>query len=93
MSPIAKRFARQKLLFQLCALGLFAFMLLAIWLGRALPKGYVVAFVTVGFFGGYWVLGRTFWRCPACGARLSFTSRYLDRQSINSCPGCHATLQ
>lgn len=97
-NPIAKQFAKQKLLFQISALGLFALTVTAIVLARPFLLQYrvaphVVSFSFVLYFLGYWLLGRKFWRCPACGVRLSFMRKHRDRQSIQNCPSCHATLQ
>lgn len=94
-NPIARQFAKQKLLFQLSALGLLAFTVLAVVLTASVLKEYRVApyVVSFGFLFGYWVLGQKFWRCPGCGTRLPFMRRYRDRQSIQNCPSCHATLQ
>ena len=97
-NPTARQFAKQKLLFQISTLGLFAVTVTAIVLTRQLllqyrVVPYVVSFSFVLIFFGYWLLGRKFWRCPACGIRLSFMHRSRDRQSIENCPSCHATLQ
>jgi hypothetical protein len=93
--PIAGKFARQKLLFQISTLGLLAFTVTAIVLTRMVIREYPpVIYGAVFFFAfGYWLLGRKFWRCPACGYQLSFSRKLVDRQSIQSCPSCHATLQ
>lgn len=94
-NPVARQFAKQKLLFQLSALGLFAFTVLAIVLTASFLKKYSVApyILSFSFLFVYWLLGRKFWRCPGCGAQLSFMNRHRDRQSIQNCPSCHATLQ
>lgn len=94
-NPVARQFAQQKLLFQLLTLGLLALTVMAIALTAFVITEYRVAsyILSFTFFFGYWLLGRTFWRCPACGVRLSFMNKHQDRQSIQSCPNCHATLQ
>lgn len=93
---VARRFSRQKLLFQILALGLLAATIL-IMVAIASPlseyRTVVALVMTFGFFFGYWLLGRMFWRCPACGHQLSFMNKNVDRQSIHACPNCHATLQ
>lgn len=94
-NPIARQFAKQKLLFQISALGLLVFTVFAITITASAVKEYGVApyVVTFAFFFGYWLIGRKFWRCPSCGHQLSFLGKSIDRQSIQSCPSCHATLQ
>jgi ribosomal protein S27AE len=95
-NPIARQFARQKFMFQLSALGLLAVTVFTIVLTASALKEYrsvAALIVPLGFLFGYWLLGQKFWRCPACGHQLSFMRRHMDRQSIQSCPSCHATLQ
>jgi len=95
LNSIAQQFAKQKLIFQLSTIGLIVFTVFVIVVTAPVIKeysasGYVVAF---GFFLGYWLLGRKFWRCPSCGYRLSFLNKHRDRGSIKYCSNCNATLQ
>lgn len=92
---IIKEFARRKLKFQLSVLGMMGLVAANFvfdWpLSSSIPfSGY---WVTALFFIGYLLLGKVFWRCPSCSAQLSFTNKYADRQSIRTCPYCHARLQ
>lgn len=92
---VAKQFAKRKLYFQVSSLGLVALAILGMAIAA---KGFQVGEVSVLFalafvVVGYRALGRTLWRCPACGYRLSFLHRGTDTQSIESCPACHVQLQ
>lgn len=94
-NPIAKQFAKQKLLFQISALGLLVLTVFSIiFTASVIQEHRATAYVMSGsFLFAYWLLGRKFWRCPGCGTRLSFMTRYTDRQSVQKCSTCHATLQ
>ncbi len=96
-NPISLQFAKQKILFQLSVFGLIIFTVFVIFLTTTIKENrfahYIIFFNSCFFFFAYWLLGRMFWYCPGCGARLSFTNKYTDRQYIQSCPHCHARLQ
>lgn len=94
-SLVAKQFAKRKLHFQLSSLGLVALAILGMLIAvKGFQAGKASAYITVAFVAvGYWLLGRTLWRCPACGYRLSFLRRYHDTQAIKHCPACHVQLQ
>ncbi len=94
-SLVEKQFARRKLYFQLSSLGLVALAVCGMAIARKLLHvESSIILPTLAFIGlGYWALGRTLWRCPACGHRLSFLRRYQDTQAIGNCPACHVQLQ
>lgn len=94
-SLVAKQFAKRKLHLQLSSLGLVALAILGMLIAvKGFQAGKASAYITVAFVAvGYWLLGRTLWRCPACGYRLSFLRRYHDTQAIKHCPACHVQLQ
>lgn len=94
-NPVANQFAKRKLCFQLSSLVLVASAVLGMLLAvKSFQAGKGIAYIAVAFVAvGYWALGRTLWRCPACGYRLSFLRRHYDTQAISSCPACHVQLQ
>lgn len=94
-SLVAKQFAKRKLHFQLSSLGLVALAILGMLIAvKGFQAAKTSAYIAVAFVaGGYWLLGRTLWRCPACGYHLSFLRRYRDTQAIKHCPACHVQLQ
>lgn len=93
--PMVQQFIRQKRLFQVSALSLLTIVIVVTGLAHQFTgEAPFVPFVAVGaFFFGYWLLGRRFWRCPACGWKLSFMIKSRDRQSVRNCPRCQTRLQ
>ena len=94
-NPIARQFVKQILWFRVSALALIPVSVLAIFLMTEYAKGwpgtpFLVAFC---FLCGYWLLARKFWRCPACGSRLSFQDGTSDLRSNKKCPCCHVELR
>ena len=97
-NPVARKFRRQKLQFQLASLCLVAALAVAIAWASPMVQGRVSLTVlsilsAVCFVTGYSLLGCMLWRCPACNTALSFLSKMRDRQSIPRCPRCEAVLQ
>lgn len=94
-NPVARQFAKQKLLFQASAIGLIVITGVLIYAAPTVIMEHRISSYAVpfGFILGYRLLGRRLWRCPACGYRLSFMRKYRDRQTIQHCPNCNARLQ
>lgn len=94
-NSIARQFAKRKLYFQLSSLGIVALSIAAMVISVKVYRveSSIELVVVAVIFVGYWMLGRTFWRCPACGHQLSFLHRGSDTQAIKKCPNCDAQLQ
>lgn len=94
--PVAKKFAKQKLQLQLSSLGLLGLAIILVVFCSSVRSGHcgiapIALPIAVLFL--YWLLGRMFWRCPACGCQLTFMNKFGPGQAVEKCPSCHATLQ
>ena len=95
ISPIARKFAKQKFRFQISVILLIIFTVFALVVFNTVLKNlpYAEYYVAFGFMAGYILLGNKFWRCPNCGYKMSFTNKLRDRQSVQYCANCNQQLQ
>ncbi len=92
-------FKKRQYLFRLSVLGLIATAITTLYIFNKLEinnQVSILVFVAT-FFGIYFYLGNKFWKCPACGFKMDFQSKYkgkgINHSSITKCPRCFAAFE
>ncbi len=98
-NKIKSDFKKKLYVFRLSVLILIAAAVITITIFNMLNihnQAYILTFV-ISFLCAYFYLGAKLWKCPACGYKLNFLSKFrgtgYNYSSISKCPRCFAPFK